>query len=164
MRNNFVIYCEDYNGDFTPKHAKNIQKAMNGFVKSDIRLAVELIFTDEEEIRRLNRELRDTDRVTDVLSFPTLDNIKGKDISKKDFADCVDENKNLVIGSIAICEKRAMEQAEEYNHSYNRELHYLLIHGIMHCLGYDHIEEEDKKEMREKEECILNKLKITRED
>ena len=68
-----------------------------------------------------------------------------------------------VIGSIAICQERAKEQAEEYGHSYERELHYLIVHGIMHCFGYDHIEEDDRKLMREKEEEILTKLGITRE-
>jgi probable rRNA maturation factor len=110
----------------------------------------------------LNRELRDTDKVTDVLSFPTLDGIKGKKLLKKDYPYDVDEEGNLLIGSIAICVKRAKEQAEEYGHSYNRELHYLLVHGIMHCLGYDHMTDEEKAEMREKEACILAKLGITR--
>ena len=129
-----------------------------------MRIAVEIIFVGEEEIRRLNRELRSTDRVTDVLSFPSFDGIKGKEIKKKDFKGDIDENGNILIGSIAVCTKRAMEQAEEYGHSYNRELHYLIIHGIMHCLGYDHMTEDEKAEMREKEEFILGRLKITRED
>jgi probable rRNA maturation factor len=68
----------------------------------------------------------------------------------------------LLIGSIVVCCDRAREQAEEYGHSYNRELHYLLVHGIMHCLGYDHMQEDEKAEMREKEEFILSKLGITR--
>jgi probable rRNA maturation factor len=64
--------------------------------------------------------------------------------------------------SIAVCIEKAKEQAEEYGHSYERELHYLLVHGIMHCLGYDHMTEEEKAEMREKEEYILGKMGITR--
>ena len=75
----------------------------------------------------------------------------------------LDEEGNLVIGSIAICCQRAKEQAEEYGHSYERELHYLIVHGIMHCLGYDHVTDEERAEMREKEEYILEKLGITRE-
>ena len=137
---------------------------MDGFVKSDVPLAVEFIFTDEEEIRRLNRELRSTDRVTDVLSFPALDGIKGKTLKRRDYPCDVDDEGNLFVGSIAVCKKRAAEQAEEYGHSYRRELNYLLVHGIMHCLGYDHMTEEEKSEMREKEECILGKMGITRED
>lgn len=160
MRKNFVIYS-DGNG-LDKKQIKALEKAVYGFQKSDVRLAVELSFVDEEEIQRLNRELRSTDRVTDVLSFPALENIKGEEVKKKDHLFELDEKKNLLIGSIAICEKRAREQAEEYGHSYQRELHYLTVHGIMHCLGYDHETPEEKAEMREKEEEVLGKLGIGR--
>ena len=102
--------------------------------------------------------------MTDVLSFPALDGIKGKTLKRRDYPCDVDDEGNLFVGSIAVCKKRAAEQAEEYGHSYRRELNYLLVHGIMHCLGYDHMTEEEKSEMREKEECILGKMGITRED
>jgi probable rRNA maturation factor len=157
----FVIYCEDET-EFGLASKTAVEEAMKNFVASSMTLAVELLFVNEQEIQRLNRELRDTDKVTDVLSFPTLDGIKGKKLLKKDYPYDVDEEGNLLIGSIAICVKRAKEQAEEYGHSYNRELHYLLVHGIMHCLGYDHMTDEEKLEMREKEEFILAKLGITR--
>lgn len=157
----FVIYCEDET-EFALASKTAVEEAMKNFVASSMTLAVELLFVNEQEIQRLNRELRDTDKVTDVLSFPTLDGIKGKKLLKKDYPYDVDEEGNLLIGSIAICVKRAKEQAEEYGHSYNRELHYLLVHGIMHCLGYDHMTDEEKAEMREKEEFILAKLGITR--
>ena len=156
----FRLYCEGE--EFPENNVQALEKAMQGFVTSDVTLAVELIFTDGEEIRRLNREMRDTDKVTDVLSFPTLDGIKGEEIRGEDFPYDIDEEGNLLIGSIAICCERAKEQAEEYGHSYNRELHYLIVHGIMHCLGYDHMNDMDKAEMREKEELILSKLGITR--
>ena len=159
MKDNFRIYSDGE--EFSAEDARRLERAMDGFVKSDVPLAVEFIFTDEEEIRRLNRELRSTDRVTDVLSFPALDGIKGKALKRRDYPCDVDDEGNLFVGS---CKKRAAEQAEEYGHSYRRELNYLLVHGIMHCLGYDHMTEEEKSEMREKEECILGKMGITRED
>ena len=162
MKHNFRIYSES--GEFPEENAKALEKAMDGFVDSDIPLAVEFIFTDEEEIRRLNRETRNTDKVTDVLSFPALDSIKGKALKKRDFPLEIDDEGNLLIGSVAVCVKRAEEQAEEYGHSYQRELHYLLVHGIMHCLGYDHLTEEERAEMREREEFILAKLGISREN
>jgi metalloprotein, YbeY family len=162
MKDNFRIYSDGE--EFSAEDARRLERAMDGFVKSDVPLAVEFIFTDEEEIRRLNRELRSTDRVTDVLSFPALDGIKGKALKRRDYPCDVDDEGNLFVGSIAVCKKRAAEQAEEYGHSYRRELNYLLVHGIMHCLGYDHMTEEEKSEMREKEECILGKMGITRED
>lgn len=160
MKNNFVIYADG--GLLSEQEITALEKAMYGFVFSDVKLAVELLLVDEEEIRRLNRELRQTDKVTDVLSFPTLDGIKGEPLKKKDYRFDLDEEGNLLIGSIAICQKRAKEQAEEYGHSLERELHYLTVHGIMHCLGYDHMTDEDKQEMREKEEEILEKLGIRR--
>jgi probable rRNA maturation factor len=135
---------------------------MDGFVSSNVKLAVEFVFVDGEEIRRLNADNRGVDRVTDVLSFPSLDGIKGQPLKKQDFPCDMDEEGNLFIGSIVVCCDRAREQAEEYGHSYNRELHYLLVHGIMHCLGYDHETDEERIEMREKEECILAKMGITR--
>lgn len=140
-----------------------LETALGRCVEADVPLAVELVFVDGEEIRRLNRETRDTDKVTDVLSYPTLDGIKGKKIEGKNYLFDIDEDGNLLIGSIAICEERAKEQAQEYGHSYERELHYLLVHGIMHCLGYDHLTDEEKAEMRAREERVLTLLGITRE-
>ena len=157
----FVIACE---GEELPEESiRALENALQGFVTTDVPLCVEVIFVDGEEIQRLNREMRNIDKVTDVLSFPTLDGIKGQEICAEEYPYDIDEDGNLLIGSIAICCDRAREQAEEYGHSYNRELHYLLVHGIMHCLGYDHMVEDEKAEMREKEEYILSKLGITRE-
>ena len=156
----FVILCEDE--EISLVQVRALEEAMQGFVEADIPLAVELVFVDGEEIRRLNREMRNTDKVTDVLSFPTLDGIKGQVIKSEEHPYEIDEEGNLLIGSIAVCCDRAREQAEEYGHSYERELHYLLVHGIMHCLGYDHMTDEEKAEMREKEEYILGKLGIVR--
>ena len=158
---NFVIYLEDAE-QFSKENVAALERAMDGFVESDLPLAIEFSFVDGEEIRRLNRELRGMDKVTDVLSFPALDDVKGKAVFRKDHPFEIDEEGNLLIGSIAVCCDRAREQAEEYGHPYNRELHYLLVHGIMHCLGYDHMTDEEKAEMREKEELILGKLGITR--
>ena len=160
MKKNFKVYCEE--SEFPKDRVQAFEKAMDGFVQSDVRLAVEFTFVDGEEIRRLNREMRDTDKVTDVLSFPTMDGIKGEPIYADEHPFEIDEEDNLLIGSVAVCCDKAKEQAEEYGHSYERELHYLLVHGIMHCLGYDHMTDEDKAEMREKEELILSKLGITR--
>ncbi|MBO5411712.1 MAG: rRNA maturation RNase YbeY [Clostridia bacterium] len=157
----FRIDCDGE--EFPEENVRALERAMDGFVETDITLAVEFAFVDAEEIRRLNRELRATDKVTDVLSFPTLDGIKGKAISAKDYPFEIDENGDLLIGSIAVCCDRAKEQAEEYGHSYTRELHYLLVHGILHCLGYDHMTDDEKAEMREQEEKILGTLGITRD-
>lgn len=158
---NFCILCED--AVLSTAELSAVEKAMDGFVETDVTLGVELVFVPADEIRRLNRETRAVDKVTDVLSYPTLDGIKGQPIMGKDYPYDIDDEGVLLVGSIAICEERAKEQAEEYGHSYERELHYLLVHGIMHCLGYDHMTDEEKAEMRQKEELILGKLGIRRE-
>ena len=156
----FLIDCDDE--IFPAESARAIEKAMDGFVQSDIPLLIEFSFVDEEEIRRLNAQTRGIDKVTDVLSYPTLNDIKGKAICANDFPYDIDERGNLLIGSVAVCLERAKQQANEYGHSFERELHYLLVHGIMHCLGYDHIEDAERAEMRKMEEMILDKLGITR--
>lgn len=156
----FYLYRED--ATFPDEATSALEEAMKGFIPTDVPLAVELLFVPAEEIRALNNETRGIDKVTDVLSYPTLENIKGKALQKQEFPFDIDEEGNLLIGSIVICLERAKEQAIEYGHSFERELHYLIVHGIMHCLGYDHVTDADKAEMREKEEQILTKLKITR--
>ena len=145
------IYCEERN-------FSALAGAFDGEVTADCNLAAEVVLVDGEEICRLNREMRGVDAVTDVLSFPALDGIKGKKLQKKAFPADMDEEGNLFLGSIAICIKRAEEQAEEYGHSFMRELNYLAAHGICHLLGYDHVEESDRALMREKEEKVLKKI------
>ena len=149
------IYCEEF--DF-----KNLAAAFEGETQSDCPLAAEVVFVDGERIRELNRETRGVDSVTDVLSYPSLDDIRGVTLKKACFPADIDENGNLFLGSIAVCTQRAKEQAEEYGHSYMRELHYLVTHGIFHLLGYDHMTESDKAEMRQREERVLAKINITR--
>lgn len=156
----FVLLCEDE--EFPQERVQALEEALRGFVETDVPLCVEFVFVDGEEIRRLNREMRSVDKVTDVLSFPSLDGIKGQAIRGEDYPYEIDEEGRLMLGSVVVCCDRAREQAEEYGHSYERELHYLLVHGIMHCLGYDHMTDEEQAEMREQEEKILGKLGIRR--
>ena len=150
------IYCEEE--DFSA-----LANAFENEFESDTDLAAEIVIVDEEEIQRLNREMRNTDAVTDVLSFPSLDGILGEKIEKKNFPADLDEQGNLFIGSIAISKKRADDQAQEYGHGIRREMNYLAAHGVCHLLGYDHMEEDAKKLMREKEERVLEKMGGTRE-
>lgn len=153
---NLKIYCEEY--DFSV-----LESSFGGEVESDCGLSAEIVFVADEEIKRLNRELRSVDAVTDVLSFPSLDGIKGRFLKKEEYPAETDENGNLFLGSVAICAQRAREQAEEYGHSYERELFYLAAHGLFHLLGYDHMTEEDKREMRVREERVLGKSGLKRD-
>ncbi len=156
----FTVYAEET--DFPRKAAERIETALQGEIETELPLAVEFTLVDEEEIRRLNRETRGVDKVTDVLSFPSFEALKSSPVRKADHLFELDEEGNLLIGSIAVCEKRAKEQAEEYGHSFERELNYLLTHGIMHCLGYDHETDEEKTEMRKHEESVLERAGIPR--
>ncbi len=149
------IYCEQY--DFTALAA-----AFDGEIESDCDLSAEVELVGADYICELNRDTRGVRAVTDVLSYPTLDKIKNKKLIRAKFPNDLDEEGNLFIGSIAVCESRAKEQAEEFGHSYLRELNYLVTHGIWHLLGYDHMTDGDKAEMREREERILKKLNLVR--
>lgn len=122
-------------------------------------LKAELLFTDLDGIRKLNKEHRGVDAPTDVLSFPTLDGIRGKIIKKEDYPLDLDGN-YIFIGSAVICADKVKEQAKEIGHSEEREKTYLLVHSLFHLLGYDHEREEDKKEMREMEKKALAILGI----
>lgn len=110
-------------------------------------------FVDEEEIQAINRDYRDKDKVTDVISFSLEEDepeIEGLDMPR-------------VLGDIIICFEVAKEQAESYNHSLSRELGFLALHGFLHLLGYDHMTEEDEKEMFSRQDEILNEFGLTRE-
>jgi probable rRNA maturation factor len=123
--------------------------------------AAELVFAGEEEIRRVNRETRGIDRVTDVLSFPMLTVKAGEypAFKQKNFPADFDPDLNAVcIGSIMICKAVAARQAEEYGHSIAREEGYLFVHGLLHLLGFDHETEGDKRQMRGVEERILKEV------
>lgn len=148
-------------GDF--ENAQTIADCAYTNLKQKTNLYVELDIVSADEIKVLNRDNRLIDAVTDVLSFPMLDGIRDKTVLKKDFPYDYDEDeKAIFLGSIAICADRAREQAEEYGHSFERELSYLFVHGLLHLFGYDHMTDEDKKQMREKEEQILLLLGIQR--
>lgn len=115
------------------------------------RTEISVTFVEGEEIRHLNREYRDTDKVTDVLSFPQFDDLKE-----------IPEIGEICLGDVVICKERALEQAEEFGHSFEREIIYLFTHSVLHLLGYDHMEEEEQKEMRRREEEVMEYLGLAR--
>lgn len=127
---------------------------------------VSLVFVDNSEIRKINRETRSIDKETDVLSFPMLDYEKDKVYKEcyKDykFDQTFMDGEELILGDIVLSLEKALQQSEEFNHSFIRETSYLVVHSVLHLLGYDHMEEEEKKIMRGREEEILNSLRISR--
>lgn len=120
--------------------------------------------TDDETIRQINREYRGIDRATDVLSFPTCDCTPEKTLGhcEKKLLRERDESGRCFLGDIVISVPRAKEQAQEYGHSLKRELCYLTAHAMFHLMGYDHMNEEDRKGMRKMEEAALNRAGAAR--
>lgn len=112
---------------------------------------ISVTFTSKEEIQQLNRDYRNIDSPTDVLSFPLVE----------DF-EALEEGQDIMLGDVVICVEQAEEQAEEYEHSRERELVYLFVHSVCHLLGFDHMEEDDKKEMRQREEEVMTLLDLER--
>lgn len=126
---------------------------------------VNLLLTDNKGIREFNREYRNIDRETDVLSFPNLDFERPGDFrfAEEHESDCFDpDSGELILGDIIISADRLREQAESYGHSLKREFAFLVAHSMLHLCGYDHMEENERLVMEEKQEGILQKLGITR--
>lgn len=123
----------------------------------DSKLMITITLTNAENIKKINKEYRNIDKATDVLSFPMFE----KDELENKIKNRLFEHED-VLGDIIISIPKVEEQANEYGHSFERELSYMVVHGFYHLMGYDHIKEEDKKEMRPKEEKILNQLNILR--
>ncbi len=134
-----------------------IQRAITAaleYENIDTDCSVEVTIQDEQGIREINKQYRNIDRVTDVLSFPMFEN-------KSEI--CVDSSNTAFLGSMVICRQRAEQQAEEYGHSVTREAAFLAVHSTLHLLGYDHeISAENEREMFQKQEEILNAMGITR--
>lgn len=121
---------------------------------------VSILLTDDDGIREINKEQRNIDSPTDVLSFPLVDMLKGKTVSEEGDFDLDEEL--LVLGDIVISLETAKRQAVEYGHSFERELAFLTTHGVFHLLGYDHVTEEDEKEMMDKQEAVLARMGLGR--
>lgn len=122
------------------------------------KLDVYITLTNNENIRKINAEHRKIDKATDVLSFPMFDRAEIDSLKVEDEEEFED-----ILGDIIVSVEKVREQAEEYGHSFERELAYLVTHGMLHLLGYDHMIEEEKVVMRKREEEILGALEITRD-
>lgn len=120
-------------------------------------LYISVTLTCPSYIRAINKKYRNIDKETDVLSFPMFEKFEIDQIIKEQNNEVED-----VLGDIIVSIERVKEQAIEYEHSFERELSYMVVHGFYHLMGYDHMTDDEKKVMRSKEENILNKLNITR--
>lgn len=125
-------------------------------------LSIDISLVDTEQIKQLNLDTRGIDKITDVLSYPNIDDIiMPLDIGVYNM-DIDQDSGRLMLGEIIICEEVMINQAEEYGHSLEREMAYLTVHGYLHLLGFDHMIEEDKLVMRKHEEEILMSIGINR--
>lgn len=155
-----IYFDQSTEGDDQEKvYGETMREALSVILKKegidDEGAEVSVSFVTPEEIQTLNRDYRDVDRVTDVLSFPQFDSVD-------DMIDMQEETGVAELGDVVICMDRAKEQAEEFGHPLRREVIYLFVHSILHLLGYDHMEEEDKKEMRAREDEVMSELGIGR--
>ena len=144
---------------------KVIQKCFEVEHINPTSLYICVTLTDPKNIREINKKYRNIDKETDVLSFPMFE----KDELDKLIATNLLKTFNLkngalqdIMGDIIISIERVEEQAQEYGHSFEREFAYMLVHGFYHLRGYDHMVEEEKAQMREKEENVLSQLNIAR--
>lgn len=166
-----MIYLDNRQNKFevTEKFEKLLSNVIDFTLKEervDKSCEVSLVFVDNEEIRTINQETRAIDKATDVLSFPMIDYPEDKVFKDvyigHNFNESYYDGEELVLGDIVLSLERAEEQRLEYNHSFERECSYLVVHSVLHLLGYDHMEDREKLKMRGREEEILNKLNITR--
>ena len=119
----------------------------------DERCEISVTFVNMEEIHELNKLHRGVDKPTDVLSFPQFE----------DVCEEAPEEGEICLGDVVICREKAAEQAEEFGHSFEREILYLFVHSVLHLLGYDHMEEGEKKVMRAREEKIMEHIDVLRD-
>lgn len=158
----------EFNSRIDEKIMQNLTKvyeAVADFAHLPKRIKVNLSFVDEKTIRKLNKDTRNIDKVTDVLTYPYVELRPKEKLKLSDYELEMDPDDNrLLIGDIYICIKRAEEQSKEYGHSLNREMCFLFCHGLLHILGYDHIKKEDEEVMTGLQTEILDKLNIKREN
>jgi probable rRNA maturation factor len=136
------------------------------YVKCPYDIEVSLLITDNEGIREYNRDYRNIDKETDVLSFPNVDFEVPADFSNVEaqFEDYFNpDSGNLILGDIIVSAQKVLEQAASYGHSEKREFAFLIAHSMLHLCGYDHMEDSERVEMEKHQEAILEALKIGRD-
>ena len=155
MNRCYVSFTNQQRREHTPKALKDLIRAVVKAVLESEGVSVEsemsVLFVDDKGIRELNRDFRNIDRATDVLSFPS------GDYPPEEGTDY------LYVGDMALSLERARRQAEEYGHSYEREVAFLTAHSVLHCLGYDHVDgPEREKEMFSRQEAVLQRMGLSR--
>ena len=146
----------------TEQMMDTLRKAASACTDMDVEIS--LSFVSLDEIHELNREYRGVDRPTDVLSFPMFGDLDELEAACGAAGEAAGEGQTVPLGDVVICMDKIKEQAEEFGHSEERETVYLFTHSVLHLLGYDHETEAEKRAMRQREEEIMEKLGIGRQD
>lgn len=152
-----VEIIKEVEADFSDDYEKLLEKAVLKtleYEKINVDLELAISIVDKERIRALNRDFRNIDKATDVLSFPSFEFEKGADKNAIILSD-VFKDERAYLGDVVLCFDVAKEQAFEYGHSLERELAFLTVHSVLHLLGYDHIVEDEEMEMRQKQRDIM---------
>ncbi|HAF25848.1 MAG TPA: rRNA maturation RNase YbeY [Lachnospiraceae bacterium] len=158
----------EYEKEFPFDIDKTIENVINACVRMvscPYEVSVNILITDDENIRRYNKEYRDIDKETDVLSFPAVDYEKPADLSiaeKNRYSYFDADTDELILGDIILNGDRVFKQAKEYDHSVLREFSFLIAHSMLHLFGYDHMEKEDETEMFLLQDKIMDELNILR--
>ena len=164
----YVEFDEGVGADFPFEAKELVTRVARAALASEgcpYEVCVNVLVTDNEGIREFNRQYRDIDSETDVLSFPNLDFERAGEfvISTERRADCFDpDSGELVLGDIILSADKVREQARNYGHSLMREFAFLVAHSMLHLCGYDHMEETEAEMMERKQEAILSGLGIHR--
>ena len=144
--------------------ANSVIEAAADYVECPYEIEVNILLTMNDEIQEMNHNFRSIDRATDVLSFPMIpyEEPENFDFLEEDYECFHPETGELVLGDIVISKEKVISQAKEYGHSIEREYAFLIAHSMLHLFGHDHMEENERKIMEEKQEAILQKLNILR--
>ncbi len=144
--------------------ADMVMEAALEYVNCPYEAEVNLLLTEEDEVREMNKTFRQTDKPTDVLSFPLLEYEVPGDFSPFEWQPEAfnPDSGELMLGDIVICKPKVLAQAEEYGHGVRREFAFLIAHSMLHLFGFDHVEETQREEMEQKQREIMEKLQIWR--
>ena len=165
-KRHYIPITADVEGVDSDRTRALIRKAIRTALAAEgvtVPCEVDVLLTNDVGIHQINLDMREVDRPTDVLSFPEFEFVPGEPPTEED-EDCIDIATGLLpLGDMVISVERVKEQAKEYGHSAKRELSYLVVHSVLHLLGYDHLDEGPQKaQMRAREDAIMEELGITR--
>ena len=149
---------------FMPSKIVNLYKAaLTALGQTDVSFEVNVTFVDADQIHQINKQTRNVDRPTDVLSFPTVANPTRAVLTSSDFCGLINpQNNACMLGDVVICTSVAKRQAKEYGHSFKREICFLALHGLLHLLGFDHETDADEKQMMALQNEILDNFGVQR--